>query len=92
MAKLNYNVNPSIFQPSYKGTKLRDIITEFQLSEKRFAEVVLEEGEYKTVEVARSCYLQAIKKMHAPVTVKVIDKKMYLVSKIWLDSIKKAGA
>ena len=93
MAKLNYNVNPAIFQSSrgYKATKLREIIDEFRLSEKRFAEIVLEPGEYKSAEVARNAYNKSAKTMRAPVLFKVMDNKLYILSSIWFEGVRKSG-
>ena len=78
-------VNVNTFK-GYKETKIQRTLAEFIKAEIAVAEVILEEGEYRSVSSAYSALNSGIKRMnHANVAVKVKEKRLYLINKLLYD-------
>lgn len=98
MARLNYNVDVSVFQSCYKQTKWNEIIDEFRLSGKRFAEVDLTdelhrypvEERPKVVNARAASIRNNCKRRRVDVTTKTLDGKLYIVKASWLKELEEA--
>lgn len=67
----------------YRKTKLQKFIIEFIESEIAVAEVVWNEGDYKTYSSLQSSLATSIKKMKkSNIKVKAIDRRLYLINKV----------
>ena len=78
-------VNVNTFK-GYKETKIQRTLAEFIKAEIAVAEVILEEGEYRSVSSAYSALNSGIKRMNlANVAVKVKEKRLYLINKLLYD-------
>lgn len=78
-------VNINTFK-GYKETKIQRILAEFVDAEIPVAEVILEEGEYRSVSSAYSAMKSGIKRMkQGNIEVKVKQKRLYLLNKLLYD-------
>lgn len=78
-------VNINTFK-GYKETKIQRILAEFVDAEIAVAEVILEEGEYRSVSSAYSAINSGISRMkQGNIAVKVKEKRLYLINKLLYD-------
>lgn len=70
----------------YRKTKLQKFIIEFIESEIPVAEVVWNEGDYKTYSSLQSSLATSIRKMNKTnIKVKAMDRRLYLINKVLYD-------
>ena len=77
MAKLNYDVNVKRGEFVAYG-KCQSLIREFEASGKHIAEIVIADGEYKTINSAQSAYASAIKRIHSACKVWSLNRRLYI--------------
>lgn len=73
------SVSPSIVNKLYKPTKLQTVLDEFMRRDDLCVRCVLAPGEYANTDSAQASYYNAVKRLHYPIAVRIINGDMYLI-------------